>query len=465
MRRAPVVVLLCLVILPALSCDGGEGAALPAPSFPTLDPAPRSSAAVDWPLRRHPSMALWDAAYAAWMERWRSVPALPPLVSTTLSVDEARAVTERVGAGLPPTPLPRPFRVPAREEVMPAPGDPYRAIVERGEQGARFQFLVEDALAPSVLWLRPGESLRGLLFFGHYLYPPPPEAAAGEDYRILCLLDFRQVPFRLDGVEAIFHNVHMGPNEERAFRLEFSHLPTGFHSLLCLAYAAPDAFPQSWDSSAYDSWAQLMVANERLLQALVLVGEETAPQVTYVPLAGTLPATPQMAQALMLNRSAAEEDAWRDTMPEVWEGSQLIRWGPVEAAPGERVEVVLRANNDGSEPFRFGVTAFLDYQQVPLRVGDVDPVSWYELAAGRQEVVPISFQAPQYPGPHVYFVVRFLAPYEPAAAYEWAGDAVRFPWFRVEDESGVRSGAVLNAGYAVPVSAFFGRIPLRVVER
>jgi len=129
---------------------------------------------------------------------------------------------------------------------------------------------------------------------------------------------------------------------------------------------------------------------------------------------------------------------------------------------GQGIQPVFLANNCDAEPFRFGVAAFLDYRQVPLRVGDSEPVAWYELLPGRQEVIPISFIAPREPGPHVYFIVQFQAPYEPMTACEWADDVVRFPWVALEDGGVTRPFFIPNMRYEPPVSAFFDRIPLLV---
>jgi hypothetical protein len=408
-------------------------------------------------------MDRFDQAEAAWAVAWRRAPTAPPLVSQPLTAqDNGMALLEEASARMPPTPLPRPFQTPARIEPVPFYDDPLAALTTPGEQGVRLRFQ-SLTLSSQTQWLTPGDTLGAWLFVGHYVYPPPPEVAQGEDLRLLCLLDAHQVPFLLDGTANDVHTFHMGPNEERAWGLEFPNLPYGVHSLFCLLYIDPDAFPgPPGNVERFTGWLQMAELSYVTAPQLLFVGEEGQPEISYTVLPGTLPAEAGASRRIMVNRSAAEEDTWRHPWPTTWEGGSPVAWGPVEAAPGERVEFVLRANNSDAAPYRFGVVAFLDYRQVPLRVEDASPVSWYELPAGRQEVIPLSFLAPVEPGPHIYFVAEIQNPYEPAALYEWAGDAVRFPWLPLDPGDGRIVGINVPNMDPEKVSTFFDRIPLLV---
>lgn len=469
MKRFLLLVLLGLVTLLTLSCSGSEGGELLPP--PAADPTdlPLATATpqpepASWPLQRHPSMEQWDQVYAGWVEEWKTSPTALPLVEEPIIPDMVWDLAEEASVSIPPTPLARPFQTPEQVKLPPFYSDPAQMAVEQGEQGIRRMFIADDSVASSVHWLYPGETFAGWMFLGHYIYPPTPNSAQGQDFRLLCLLDYEQIPFKLDGVEGLTHDFHMGPNEERAFRIEIPDLSQGFHSLLCPYYTHPDAFPSTWDEPSYEDWFNLWDATGIGIETILLVGQESPPQVDYAYLPGSQPAAAELYEAVSVNRSAAEEDAWRDWMPEVWEQGQIIEWGPVEAAPGGRLEAVLRANNPEEDPFCFGVTAFLDYQQIPLQEGG-ELVSWYELAPEAQEVLPLSFRAPQEPGPHVYFIVKFHAPYELSTLHEWKGNTVEFPWINLDVGTGTpQPWFVPNVRHRLPTDLGVDRVPLWVRE-
>lgn len=215
-----------------------------------------------------------------------------------------------------------------------------------------------------------------------------------EEYLLSCLVDYRQVSCSFDEQQQLLYRMSLGNSEERTLPFETPALSAGLHDLAVLAFARPDAHDLSPGYRLSTDLAYLFAP-----RAVLLVGDEPwqAPTTEHV-VTGTQPDTTiSPLEGLVVNRD--EQDL------------EIRAWMTQTAKSGEAIEYFIHLGNDTGPSQAFAVTAFLDYEQVPLN-GAEQWVAYVSLPTGTRATLPGRFVAPQETGVHEFVVVMVYDPYQ-----------------------------------------------------
>ncbi len=234
---------------------------------------------------------------------------------------------------------------------------------------------------------RPFESIY------HVLHQIP----KGDDYLIFCLLDYKQVPFILDGQENIIHRVHLKAMEERFFSFRIPALTEGLHDLALVLIIKPDEhslsekFRFSTDFALFhDARIVLLVGKSRL-----------PPSIDYDIQGQHIPIEKRKVQfhGLLVNQHDGPQD--------------LFAWLSEDVNPNQVLTYIVHIGNDTDDPKVFALMAFLDFKQVPLSMKDEHWVKYGKLDTGERATVPGSLLVPSESGVHEFMIVWALSPYQP----------------------------------------------------
>jgi hypothetical protein len=216
------------------------------------------------------------------------------------------------------------------------------------------------------------------------------------EFALICLLDHRQTPCAPDA--PLLQHVILQPFEHLTVPLETPALSRGLHDFSVTYW--PDPYLDPEDPAA-DSRI-LDFATDRDRVSLFVGGDPTPPEVAVERLTGTGP-----SHEIAFVNLHLREDPFGP-----YGGIEYLTH--LQAAPDAPVEFYVHLNNwlEANADMDVAVTAFVDYQQVPLLRNGVPHTPLYvEVPAGTWQPVAVQLQAPSEPGLYELVIVGTLFPY------------------------------------------------------
>jgi hypothetical protein len=228
---------------------------------------------------------------------------------------------------------------------------------------------------------------QGADFTGYYLVDNARPLAHG--YALLVFVDYRQVPFRLDGSLGLTHVLRMDAGEHAYWPIDIGPLPSGSHTLSTILVWDPDYHSMDAEFRQASEWGMLS-AN----QASLLVGKKKAfAKVASLRPSGSVDASVSGPfDGVRINQLDRALDSWTGA----------------GVGPGEAVTYYIHVGNITNRTARYSLIALFDYVQVPIGAGagptivSVPPHTTLTYRA--------SVRAPDTPGVHELMVVRGVMP-------------------------------------------------------
>jgi len=228
---------------------------------------------------------------------------------------------------------------------------------------------------------------QGAGFTGYYLVDNARPLA--HTYALLAFVDYRQVPFRLDGKPGMTHMLSMDANQQSYWPLDIGPLPAGAHTLSTLLIWDPDYHSMDTAFRQASEWG-MASANQASLQ----VGAKKGfPKVASLRPSGSIVTSDRLRfDGVRLGQKPHALDFWSGT----------------SAGPGEKVTYYIHVGNNGDTTQRYSLIALLDYAQVPI--GAKAGATIVTVPAHTVLSYTATVTAPATPGVHELMVVRGVMP-------------------------------------------------------
>ncbi len=212
-------------------------------------------------------------------------------------------------------------------------------------------------------------------------------------FTLTCLLDHLQIPCTPD--VPLLQDLTLEPGETLVLRLETPALRRGSHDFSITYWLNP--FADHADPLA-DSRVFFSTYRQRIS---LIVGENSTP--------------PSIATERLSGQRAYRELDYLYANPQenpFGEYGSIVIETHLHAAPNELVDLYVHLNNRLNIDMDMAVTAFVDYQQVPLfRNGAWQIPLYVAVPTHTWQPVAVQFQAPSEPGLYEFVVVGALFPY------------------------------------------------------
>jgi hypothetical protein len=214
-------------------------------------------------------------------------------------------------------------------------------------------------------------------------------------FLVTVLLDYRQVPFELDGRYGLLHEVTIPPNLDVELPMRVDIEGWGAHDLIVVAFADPHN--HSMDPDYRDTMAQRFVGR----RAVIVVGSPEEPARHLTPDVTGSPPPPGVTFGLRVAFATASE-----THPAIDPEQQMF------LAEGQRNKKfpyrIWVSNYHGQAAVNYALTLFLDFHQIKLNGKDVLNV---HLEAGHEVLIDTELILPAEPGVHELQIVYVMDPY------------------------------------------------------
>lgn len=211
-------------------------------------------------------------------------------------------------------------------------------------------------------------------------------------YGLVMLVDYRQVPFSLNGKSARIHIVQMKPGVRYNFTLAVGPLPKGRHDLALIAIREPERH-------SFTIIQQMRSTYSPIRRATVTVGQPPLPLNEHHIELAAFSATPA---------GAGYYETWLSSTP----GPEGVRLpAEVSASAGSNLYVVFGVPDSHvveDEMVTYAVVGFLDNEQTELV--DKKDVLYVKAAPGSLVTIPLDIPKVQ-KGAHPFFVARFPNPF------------------------------------------------------
>ena len=226
-------------------------------------------------------------------------------------------------------------------------------------------------------------------------------AAQGSTFLISIILDYKQVPFSLDGQYGLLHEISVENDGAFYIPMQIDISEPGAHDLIVVAFREP--YTRPWDQTARDLPFGCLLSGRRTV--VVLDGVDRPIQNITPDVFGKPPPTGVDfgIRVMFANMPVSSSDTThpsRRQMPMTANGNsggkfQYQLWLSNYDLPGDKVD--------------YGLMRFLDYHQIDLKGKDLF-VAHFD---GRQEaIVDDSLILPKQPGIHELQVVYIFDPYK-----------------------------------------------------
>jgi hypothetical protein len=228
---------------------------------------------------------------------------------------------------------------------------------------------------------------QGADFTGYYLIDNARPLAHG--YALLVFVDYRQVPFRLDGSPGLTHMITMDAGQQAYWPIDIGPLSSGAHTLSTILVWDPDYHSLDTDFRRASDWGMLS-SN----QAGLLVGTKRAfTKVASLAPSGSLDASVSgQFDGVRINQL--------DRALDPWTGASV--------GPGEAVTYDIHVGNTTGRMARYSLIALFDYVQVPI--GAAAGPTIVSVPPHTALTYRASVRAPDTPGVHELMVVRGVMP-------------------------------------------------------
>lgn len=215
-------------------------------------------------------------------------------------------------------------------------------------------------------------------------------------YLLLALIDYRTVPFYLQGNRNLTHLIGLKPMEDGFYPFKIENLSPGTHDLLLIVFVNP--YEHSLDQYFRMSTDFSLMGEKRLN---LIVGNGSIPMPKFrnfdkfcepsYPLTG-----------LLVNDKPCSPQAWFSE----------------NVSKKEKLGYFINVGNSEKRNQRtFAVIQFLDYKQIPIRYNSSESVYFGYLNKKEKASIPASLITPDRTGVHELIVVWILDPYEKLEIY------------------------------------------------
>ena len=222
------------------------------------------------------------------------------------------------------------------------------------------------------------------------------------DVAVTLILDYRQVPFSLDGKEGRLFLLSLPPQKDLYLPLRVPISQPGMHDIFALAFAHPLWHPQDESLRFSELYPGLFG-----FRAVVFVGSERTPVRNLAP-------------------DMIGEPYTRGEFDYLRVGMALLPQPGEQRPPADRQFAVARlrknifrfqvmAKNEEDTPVTYAIVAFLNFQQAFL---DDDGVLVAQLAPGHQAVKTVSLHVPEDSQRYELQLVYVMDPYRSLLRHE-----------------------------------------------
>jgi len=214
----------------------------------------------------------------------------------------------------------------------------------------------------------------------------------GHEFALTCLVDQVQTPCVPDG--PLIQLITLEASEEFLLPIEIHGLTRGLHDFSVTFWQDPyaDADDPEADSRVFDA------DTYRARVSLLVGGDPTPPIITFDEPNG------QLSHGFTWICVSQKRDP-RDE----YGGFPMITH--LETSANELFDFYLHLNNKEDTSINFAVTAFLDYQQVPIYQDNVSHTPLYvHIPATTWQPIAVQVQAPAEPGSYEFIIVGTLFP-------------------------------------------------------
>lgn len=211
------------------------------------------------------------------------------------------------------------------------------------------------------------------------------------EYLLFALVDYRQVPFYINGEKNLTHIVDLNSMESMFYSFEIDKLSTGNHDLLLGAFLNPHEDSLDRDYRMDTDFA--LMGSKRLS---VSVGNNSKPFYAFEK-PDTICTSPYPLEGLLVNKEPCSPKAWLTE----------------NVTKNEILDYFINIGNTKKRDKRtFAIVQFLDYEQIPLDQNNSEYVYLGTLEDGDKGSISASLAVPNNTGVHELIVVWISDPYE-----------------------------------------------------
>ncbi|HAL62059.1 MAG TPA: hypothetical protein DCP08_06600 [Chloroflexi bacterium] len=212
---------------------------------------------------------------------------------------------------------------------------------------------------------------------------------------VTALLDYKQVPFSLDGHEGLLHEITVEPGGDLELPMRLAVVKPGAHDLVVVAFKEP--YDRPMDPGYRDRMFQRLVGR----RVVIVVGGVEEPIQTPAPDILGSPPPPEVTFGLRVAFATAPTGA--ETHP----SKRFMAFG--QGRCNETFPYQLWVSNyHGETPVDYALVLFQDFHQVQLKGKDMVVV---HLEAGHEVTIDDGLMLPAEPCIHELQVVYVIDPY------------------------------------------------------
>ncbi|MDQ1252240.1 MAG: hypothetical protein QG646_1358 [Euryarchaeota archaeon] len=217
------------------------------------------------------------------------------------------------------------------------------------------------------------------------------EIKKGNQYLLFALLDYKQIPFYINGSKNETHLVSLGPMEGHFYPFKIDGLSPGSHDLLIGVFLNP--YNHSLNSRyRYDTDFSMM--GSKRLNVIVGNGSTSMPEFKKPK---TFYQSSNFLEGLLVNKEPFSAKSW------------LVE----DVKKNETLEYYINIGNSSRKNQRtFAIVQFLDYKQIPIMQNTSDYVYFGRINKSEEGAIPASLIVPDKNGVHELIVVWVSDPYE-----------------------------------------------------
>lgn len=213
----------------------------------------------------------------------------------------------------------------------------------------------------------------------------------GNQYLLFALVDYRAVPFYINGTQNQTHLINLNPMEDSFYFFKIDNLSTGYHDLLLGTFLNP--YVHSLDENYRVSTDFAFMGSKRLN---IIIGNGSTPFPEFRN-SGIFCESSYALEGLLVNKKTCSSNAWL---------TENIK-------KDEKLEYFVNiGNNERRNQRTFAVIQFLDYKQIPIKHNTSEYAYFGYLNKGKKGSIPASLITPNNTGVSELIVVWVSDPYE-----------------------------------------------------
>jgi hypothetical protein len=250
-----------------------------------------------------------------------------------------------------------------------------------------YGFGVYQSYAPEVgmnvtRFLQENESLEGYARITNAMY-------TDNQYLLFMLVDYRTVPFYVEGNKGLTHLLALKPMEDNFYSFKLDNLSKGYHDVILGVFLNP--------------YEHSLGTNYRMSTDFALMGRIRLNVIvsnSYYPL-------PEFNTP----RISCEKNYALEGLLVTTDSCSHMGWFSENVSKEQKLNYFINLGNNNDDQRTFALIQFLDYQQIPLHDNSSDYVYYGYLSNGGKASIPASLIAPNATGVHELIAVWVSDPY------------------------------------------------------